>query len=122
MKKEKNQNFYVTHYYTRPFEIIGWSKLAYLTCAEEDSGKGIYHNGQTIIRNISEKVLDEMVEDGFLTKLLSPEPISENQGLWLTENSEVYLADKKNPRGDNSKKLLGIEEIIEGFKIILKSP
>lgn len=116
------KKFYITHYYTRPVEKLGWSKLAYLTSTEENLGKGIYHNGPVTYRDIPENVLNEMIDDGILTKLPSPEFINKNQGLWLTENSEVYLADKVNPRGDNPKKLLGIEELLEGFKIILNPP
>jgi hypothetical protein len=107
------ENRFVTHYFTRPKEKSGWVKLTYLTQSNESKKNSAYYMGLSKQHIIEEEQIQKLVKDNILFKVDMPEPITDDQALWLTEKGQIYLANKLNPRGvSNPKKLIAQENLL----------
>jgi hypothetical protein len=88
---------FITHYQRRPKEAGAWIPLVYFTQRE---GELNYYFGLEFQRPISQEEINRRIESGTVVALNKHQPIRLTEILWLTSEEQIFIADKKDPKGD----------------------
>ena len=98
---------FVTHYFIQPVEPDGWIELPYITYTLR-SGERTYLLGQDEYDVLCESEVREREENNEIRRLEVEVPINDEQSVWLTSTSNVWLASTADPIRDPNKILLDL--------------
>lgn len=95
-------NFEVTHYTPTEPKEEQWIPLRFLTRRIGDRPPSFYVGFQRY--RITADEVNKLKSHGSILQLHQPEPISRNQGLWLSPGGEIWLARTVGVLNDKDKK------------------
>src|SRR5664280_2711128 len=101
--------FVVTHFARQPAEPDRWVILPFVS-RHLGSPAGPFFFGFETLQQFSATAILERVEIGALKELPRPYPLQTEQALWLTPEHKIYIASRRDPRGDSTRFLVATDD------------
>ena len=100
--------FYVTHIITepKPEKFKGLKRIPWMTTSNYPKNTD-FHMGYDMVQTFSIGAINHNLKQGIIKEVYNPHIMTLDQGLWIDQDKNLWVADYHNPYGNHDRINIG---------------